>query len=60
MAQKRPKSDSSELPAVDNTAGNKSNHKDPLFSKHRKVEINHTELSKGIKVGIHYNYLHYN
>lgn len=55
MAQKRPKSDSSELPAVDNTARNKSNHKDPLFSKHKKVEINHTELSKGIKVGIHYN-----
>ncbi|XP_029881707.1 AF4/FMR2 family member 1 isoform X3 [Aquila chrysaetos chrysaetos] len=49
MAQKRHKSESSELPAVDNTARNKSNHKDPLFSKHKKVERNHAELSKGIK-----------
>ncbi|NWI28242.1 AFF1 protein, partial [Sula dactylatra] len=49
MAQKRPRSESGELPATDNTARNKSNHKDPLFSKHKKVERNHTELSKGIK-----------
>ncbi|NXJ65456.1 AFF1 protein, partial [Rostratula benghalensis] len=49
MAQKRPRSESSELPTVDNTAWNKSNHKDPLFPKHKKVERNHPELSKGIK-----------
>ncbi|XP_071609710.1 AF4/FMR2 family member 1 isoform X3 [Heliangelus exortis] len=49
MAQKRPRSENNELPAMDNTAKNKSNHKDPLFSKHKKVERNHTELSKGIK-----------
>lgn len=56
MAQKRPRSETGELPAMDNAARNKSNHKDPLFSKHKKVERNHTELSKGIKVGIHYNW----
>ncbi|NXI53882.1 AFF1 protein, partial [Chloroceryle aenea] len=49
MAQKRPLSESGEPPAVDNTARNKSNHKDPLFSKHKKVERNHTDLSKGTK-----------
>ncbi|NXU29943.1 AFF1 protein, partial [Thalassarche chlororhynchos] len=49
VAQKRPRSEGSELPAMDNTARNKSNHKDPLFSKHKKVERNHAELSKGIK-----------
>ncbi|KAM7113488.1 AF4/FMR2 family member 1 isoform 2-T2 [Ciconia maguari] len=49
MAQKRPRNESGELPAMDNTARNKSNHKDPLFSKHKKVERNHTELSKVIK-----------
>ncbi|NXH20790.1 AFF1 protein, partial [Bucco capensis] len=49
MAQKRPRSESSELPATDNTARDKSKPKDPLSSKHRKVERNHTELSKGIK-----------
>ncbi|NXI89600.1 AFF1 protein, partial [Psophia crepitans] len=49
VAQKRPKSESGELPAMDNTARNTSNHKDPLFSKHKKVEKNHAELSKGIK-----------
>ncbi|KAM9236136.1 AF4/FMR2 family member 1 [Leptosomus discolor] len=51
MAGKRPRSESGELPAMDNTARNKSknNRKDPLFSKHKKVERNHTELSKGIK-----------
>ncbi|XP_065489504.1 AF4/FMR2 family member 1 isoform X1 [Caloenas nicobarica] len=48
-AQKRPRSESDELPTMDITARNKSNHKDPLFSKHKKVERNHTELSKGIK-----------
>ncbi|PKK28868.1 AF4/FMR2 family, member 1, transcript variant X2 [Columba livia] len=48
-AQKRPRSESDELPTMDNTARNKSNHKDPLFSKHKKVERNHAELSKGIK-----------
>ncbi|KFV58683.1 AF4/FMR2 family member 1, partial [Gavia stellata] len=48
--QKRPRSESGELPATDNTARNKSDHKDPLFSKHKKVERNHAELSKGIKV----------
>nr|XP_009935429.1 PREDICTED: AF4/FMR2 family member 1 [Opisthocomus hoazin] len=49
MAQKRPRSESGELPAMDNTARSKSNRKDPLFSKHKKVERNHSELSKGIK-----------
>ncbi|XP_074946459.1 AF4/FMR2 family member 1 isoform X3 [Phalacrocorax aristotelis] len=49
MAQKRPRSETCELPAMDNTASNKSNHKDPLFSKHKKVERNHAELLKGIK-----------
>ncbi|NXI34236.1 AFF1 protein, partial [Galbula dea] len=49
MAQKRPRSESSELPATDNTARNKSNHKDPALPKHRKVERNHTEVSKGTK-----------
>ncbi|NXO89076.1 AFF1 protein, partial [Certhia brachydactyla] len=49
MTQKRPKTETDELPATDNPARNKSNHKDPLFAKHRKVEGNHTELSKGIK-----------
>ncbi|KAF1545256.1 AF4/FMR2 family member 1, partial [Eudyptes schlegeli] len=49
MAQKRPRSESGELPAIDNIARNKNNHKDPLFSKHKKGERDHTELSKGIK-----------
>ncbi|NXR65209.1 AFF1 protein, partial [Rhadina sibilatrix] len=49
MTQKRPKNETDELPAMDNSARNKSNHKDPLFAKHRKVEGNHTELSKSIK-----------
>ncbi|XP_062349040.1 AF4/FMR2 family member 1 isoform X3 [Cinclus cinclus] len=48
-SQKRSRNETDELPAMDNPARNKSNHKDPLFSKHRKVEGNHTELSKGIK-----------
>ncbi|XP_056345515.1 AF4/FMR2 family member 1 isoform X2 [Oenanthe melanoleuca] len=48
MTQKRPRNET-ELPAMDNPARNKSNHKDPSFAKHRKVEGNHTELSKGIK-----------
>ncbi|NXF52954.1 AFF1 protein, partial [Oceanites oceanicus] len=49
VAQKRPRSESGELPAMDNAAKNKSNHNDPLFSKHKKVERNHAEVSKGIK-----------
>ncbi|NXQ13279.1 AFF1 protein, partial [Peucedramus taeniatus] len=49
MTQKRPRNETDELPAMDNPAKNKSNHKDPLFAKRRKVEGNHTELSKGIK-----------
>ncbi|NXP39857.1 AFF1 protein, partial [Leiothrix lutea] len=49
MTQKRPKNETDELPAMENPARNKSNHKDPLFAKHRKVEGNHRELSKGIK-----------
>ncbi|XP_010173961.1 AF4/FMR2 family member 1, partial [Antrostomus carolinensis] len=48
-AQKRPRSESSERPATDNTAKNKNNEKDPLFPKHKKVEKSHTELSKGLK-----------
>ncbi|XP_074679965.1 AF4/FMR2 family member 1 isoform X2 [Strix aluco] len=48
-AKKRPRSESDELPAVDNTARNKSSHKDPLLSKHKKEERNHAEPSKGIK-----------
>ncbi|KAL2304810.1 hypothetical protein Nmel_006765 [Mimus melanotis] len=47
--QKRPRNETDELPAVDKPARNKSNHKDPLFAKHRKVEGNHTELLKDIK-----------
>ncbi|NXU38200.1 AFF1 protein, partial [Drymodes brunneopygia] len=49
MTQKRPRNETEELPAVDNPARNKSNHKDPLSAKHRKVEGNHTELPKGLK-----------
>ncbi|XP_068868992.1 AF4/FMR2 family member 1 isoform X1 [Aphelocoma coerulescens] len=49
MTQKRPRNETDELPAMDNPARNKSNHKDPLFAKHRKVEGNHMERSKGIK-----------
>ncbi|NWX88738.1 AFF1 protein, partial [Nothoprocta pentlandii] len=37
-AQKRPRSESGEQPAPDSTAKNKSSHKDPLSSKHRKVD----------------------
>ncbi|NXY63727.1 AFF1 protein, partial [Callaeas wilsoni] len=46
---KRPRNETDELPATDNPARIKSNHKDPLIAKHRKGEGNHTELSKGIK-----------
>ncbi|NXI14210.1 AFF1 protein, partial [Irena cyanogastra] len=49
MTQKRPRNETDELPAIDNLARKKSNHKDPLFPKHRKVEGNHTELSKGME-----------
>ncbi|NXC26613.1 AFF1 protein, partial [Campylorhamphus procurvoides] len=52
MAQKRPRTETDDLPAMDNPARDKSNHKDPLSAKHRKVEGNHTELSKGIKGSI--------
>lgn len=56
MTQKRPRNETDELPAMDNPTRNKSNHKDPLFAKHRKVEGNNTELSKAIKVGIQDNW----
>ncbi|XP_010297338.2 AF4/FMR2 family member 1 [Balearica regulorum gibbericeps] len=49
MAQKRPRNESDELLAMDNTARNKSNHKDPLLSKYKKAERNHSELSQDIK-----------
>ncbi|NWT31353.1 AFF1 protein, partial [Cardinalis cardinalis] len=49
MTQKRSRNETDELPATDNPAKNKSNHKDPSFAKRRKVEGNHTELSKGVK-----------
>ncbi|NXY89843.1 AFF1 protein, partial [Alcedo cyanopectus] len=49
VAQKRPMNESVELPAMDNTASNKSNNKHPLIAKHKKVERNHTDLSKGTK-----------
>ncbi|NWT77759.1 AFF1 protein, partial [Lanius ludovicianus] len=49
MTQKRTRNETDELSAMDNPARNKSNHKDPLFSKHRKVEGNPTELLKDIK-----------
>ncbi|NXB27796.1 AFF1 protein, partial [Eulacestoma nigropectus] len=49
MTQKRHRNETDALPAMDNPARNKSNHKDPLFAKHRKVEGNHMELSKDIK-----------
>ncbi|NWW13769.1 AFF1 protein, partial [Oreocharis arfaki] len=45
MTQKRSRNETDELPAMDNPARNQ----DPLFAKHRKVEGNHTELSKSIK-----------
>ncbi|XP_009077148.1 PREDICTED: AF4/FMR2 family member 1, partial [Acanthisitta chloris] len=48
-AQKRPRTEADEQPAMDNPARNKSNHKDPSSAKHRKVEGNHMEHSKGIK-----------
>ncbi|NWV06159.1 AFF1 protein, partial [Ptilonorhynchus violaceus] len=47
--QKRPRTETDGLPATDNTARDKSNHKDPSFAKRGKVEGNHTELLKGIK-----------
>lgn len=56
MTQKRPRSETDELSAMDNSARNKSNHKDSLFAKHRKMEGNHTEQSKAIKVGIQDNW----
>ncbi|XP_054248442.1 AF4/FMR2 family member 1 [Indicator indicator] len=49
VAPKRPISESRELPDTDNTARSKSSHKDPLSSKHRKVESDQPGLSKGIK-----------
>ncbi|NWS71936.1 AFF1 protein, partial [Crotophaga sulcirostris] len=49
VTQKRPKKKGDELPATNNTARKKSSHKDPLLSKHKKVERNRTQLSKGIK-----------
>ncbi|NWI81012.1 AFF1 protein, partial [Dryoscopus gambensis] len=49
MTQKRLRNETDELPAVNNPARNRSNHKDPLFAKHRKVEGTHMEPSKGIK-----------
>ncbi|NXK00657.1 AFF1 protein, partial [Corythaixoides concolor] len=49
MAQKRPRSENDKLPAMDNTAKIESDPKDPLSSKHVKVEKNYAELSKGIK-----------
>ncbi|NWZ82373.1 AFF1 protein, partial [Poecile atricapillus] len=49
MTQKRHRNETDELPAMDSPPRKKSNHKDPLFAKHRKVEGNHTELSKGVK-----------
>ncbi|NXP63113.1 AFF1 protein, partial [Chloropsis cyanopogon] len=49
ITQKRPRNETDELPAMNSPARNKSNHKDPLLAKHRKVEGNDTELSKGIK-----------
>ncbi|NXM51678.1 AFF1 protein, partial [Gymnorhina tibicen] len=49
MTQKRLRNETDELPAMNNPARNKSNHKDPLFAKHRKVEGNHMEMSKGIR-----------
>ncbi|NXO85342.1 AFF1 protein, partial [Sitta europaea] len=49
MTQKRHRNETDELPAMDNPARNKSNHKDPLSAKHRKVEGNNMELLKGTK-----------
>ncbi|NWS99488.1 AFF1 protein, partial [Mionectes macconnelli] len=49
MAQKGLRTETDDLPAVDNATRNKSNHKDSPSAKHRKVEGNHTELLKGIK-----------
>ncbi|NXX98098.1 AFF1 protein, partial [Centropus bengalensis] len=49
VTQKRPRSEGSDLPAPDNTARSRSGHKDPLLSKHKRVERNHADLSKSIK-----------
>ncbi|XP_025924239.1 AF4/FMR2 family member 1 isoform X2 [Apteryx rowi] len=49
MAQKRDRSESSQLPATNNTAKNKSSHKDPLSSKHKKVDKKHPEQPKSNK-----------
>ncbi|XP_065520390.1 AF4/FMR2 family member 1-like [Lathamus discolor] len=48
VAQKRPRSQS-ELSDFDNAAKNKSDNKDPLICKRRRLESNQAELSKGIK-----------
>ncbi|XP_062430313.1 AF4/FMR2 family member 1 isoform X4 [Rhea pennata] len=48
-AQKRHRSESSQLPATDNTAKNKSSHKDPLSSKHKKVDKKHPEQPRSSK-----------
>ncbi|XP_010226807.1 PREDICTED: AF4/FMR2 family member 1, partial [Tinamus guttatus] len=49
MAQKRPRCESSEQPAPDPTARNKSSPKDPLSSKHRKVDKKYPEQPKSNK-----------
>ncbi|NXA41300.1 AFF1 protein, partial [Eudromia elegans] len=46
MAQKRPRSESDEQPATDNTAKDKSSHKEPLSAKHRKVDKKYLEQPK--------------
>nr|XP_025958560.1 AF4/FMR2 family member 1 isoform X3 [Dromaius novaehollandiae] len=48
-AQKRHRSESGQLPATNNTAKNKSSHKDPLSSKHKKVDRKHPEQPKSNK-----------
>ncbi|RMC17364.1 hypothetical protein DUI87_05945 [Hirundo rustica rustica] len=47
--KKRHITETDKLPPMDNTARNKNNHKDPLFTTQRKMKRNHTELSKGVK-----------
>ncbi|XP_054028496.1 AF4/FMR2 family member 1 [Dryobates pubescens] len=47
VAPKRPLGEGSELPGTDSTA--RSSHRDPWSSKHRKVERNQPELSRGIQ-----------
>ncbi|KAM9263695.1 AF4/FMR2 family member 1 isoform 2-T2 [Cariama cristata] len=49
VAQKRPRSESSEMLAVDDTARKKGNYIHPLSPRHKEVERNHAEMLKDVK-----------